>query len=290
MDGLIWLDDSKEKNLAFFRDNIECDYYFKRSYSAELLNYLPNGCKLYPLGLNYSWHPEGPWANWLDRSKVQLLSLPLVEHFHGKKIFHSYDFEYSPKMHAEHKVLFLARLWDPDEMNTGHNMEWSRAVNRINTFRMECVSRLSKTFGNLFIGGLERSAYAEKHCPKELLVSSSMSDRKNFLNKIKEADICIATTGLHNSIGWKFGEYVAASRAIVSEPLYYGLPGNFIEGCNYLSASSIDDMEKAALRLSHDEVLLSTMMEANHNYYENSLRSDMLVLNTLKQIESDLCS
>lgn len=286
MDGAIWLDDTKEKNYAFLREHIQCDYYFKRSYSAELENYLPRGCKMYPLGLNYSWFPRGPWTDsWKEKVKIRLLQNSLVEHFHGKKIFHAKDFEYPPEMHHEHKVLFLARLWDPYEMNKGKNLEWCKAVSQINEFRIECVRALSNTFTDNFIGGLERTVYSEAHCPKDLLVSSEMSNRKNFLQKVKESDICIATTGLHNSIGWKFGEYVAASRAVVSEPLCYELPGNFVEGVNYLSASSVHEVVNQAIRLVNDELLLSSMMKANHSYYENFLRSDVLVLNTLKLIE-----
>lgn len=41
---------------------------------------------------------------------------------------------------------------------------------------------------------------------------------------VKESDICITTTGLHRSIGWKFAEYIAASKAIVTEKLNYS-PG-----------------------------------------------------------------
>lgn len=36
---------------------------------------------------------------------------------------------------------------------------------------------------------------------------------------MKQSRICIATTGLHDSIGWKFAEYVVAGRTIVIEPL-----------------------------------------------------------------------
>ena len=61
-----------------------------------------------------------------------------------------------------------------------------------------------------------------------------------FLNIVKSSDICIATTGLHKSIGWKFGEYIAASRAIITEPLYYEIPGELKRGSNYLEFRNVE--------------------------------------------------
>ena len=285
MDGLIWLDDTEEANLQYLQTEINCDFYFKRSYTPDLLDYLPDGCKMFPLGLNYSYCPYGPWGGIRNRIKVCLLQNRLVECFHGKKIFKLSDFEYPPIMHQRHQILFLARLWDPLELNDSANAEWIRTLNQLNAFRMECVERLRKEFGENFIGGIERSAYSVQHCPKELLVPSYMTNRNNFLLLVKESDICIATTGLHNSIGWKLAEYVAASRAIISEPLCYQLPGNFVDGHNYLSASSVDSVIERVHMLVEDECLLQKMQLANHSYYENYVRSNQMVLNTLKIIE-----
>ncbi len=94
----------------------------------------------------------------------------------------------------------------------------------------------------------------------------------------------MATTGLHNSIGWKFGEYVAASRAILSEPLIYGLPGNFEHGKNYLPFNNEDELLHKTYSLLKNKDELLDMMNSNFHYYNNFLRPDKLVLNTLLKI------
>jgi hypothetical protein len=48
--------------------------------------------------------------------------------------------------------------------------------------------------------------------------------------------------GLYESNGWKLGEYVAGSKAIVSEHLHYDAPGNFSPEQNYLEFNSADEM------------------------------------------------
>ena len=104
------------------------------------------------------------------------------------------------------------------------------------------------------------------------------------MNIVKSSDICIATTGLHKSIGWKFGEYVAASRAIVTEKLHYEIPGDFKSGINYLEFSSEDELVHSIKKLIEDKCLRYEMMKNNHNYYLEYVRPDKLIMNTLTQV------
>jgi hypothetical protein len=96
--------------------------------------------------------------------------------------------------------------------------------------------------------------------------------------------ICIATNGLHDSIGRKFGEYVAASRAIVTEELRYQLPGIFSEGINHLEFSNSFDLIKNIQLLEKDRDFMYSMMKSNYNYYRSYLQPDLMVLNTLLKI------
>ena len=59
---------------------------------------------------------------------------------------------------------------------------------------------------------------------------------------VKESDICITTTGLHRSIGWKFAEYIAASKAIVTEKLNYS-PGTELKAnTNFLEFDTSEEL------------------------------------------------
>ena len=103
---------------------------------------------------------------------------------------------------------------------------------------------------------------------------------------MKASDICIASTGLHGSIGWKTAEYVAASKAIVSEPLNYKVTGNFIPGENYLEFSGIDECLSALDALSSSPEKLYEMKKKNHEYYKRYLAPVELVKRSLETVDS----
>ena len=282
LDGLIWLDKPLEDNLNYFVQNIDCDFYFKRSYTKKLLPYVNNRFVYQPLGLNYGIDYIGNYPRPMIRKiKNWIIERPIVEKLQYKKIFRLEDLEYSPQPSREHKILFLARLWNPEDVSW--NKEWYEERPKMNEMRMGVVRELRNMFGDKFVGGIQKDGYSEKVCP-ELVVSDNMTRRDNFLREVRKSDICIATTGLFDSIGWKFAEYMAASRAIISEPLRYELPGDCKVGKNYLTFTSIDECCSAVERLVNDSGMMLKMMQDNRDYYLNYVRSDRMILNTLKQI------
>jgi hypothetical protein len=100
---------------------------------------------------------------------------------------------------------------------------------------------------------------------------------------VKRCDICVASTGLHGSIGWKMGEYVAASRAIVTEIMRYEVPGDYTEGRHFLSFDTPAQCLAHIDSLVDDETRRREMMRANHDYYQEWLRPDKLVAHALSQ-------
>jgi hypothetical protein len=100
---------------------------------------------------------------------------------------------------------------------------------------------------------------------------------------LHEYPICIATTGLYNSIGWKFGEYVAFSKAIVSEKLLYEVPGNFGPGKNYAEFETAEQCVDQAVALVNEKTTREQMMENNYRYYNEYLAPDKLVWRTLEK-------
>lgn len=274
LDGFNWIKGSIEENLTYFQNNINADFYFKRSFNDKVIKYSPKDCKVFPLGLNYSYIPEGNSTLKLKHRIKNTLkkSLKLKE-----SLFYSGDFEFYPLPNKENKILFLARLWNPEDAPTDHLKE---GIEQININRVNCIKACRKEFPNKFIGGLQRDSFSLGYS-KDLVMPISMTKRYNFIKTIKKSNICIATTGLHDSIGWKFGEYVAASRGIISEPLVYELPGNFAINKNYLEFSDKNGLINNIEILLKDREKLSEIMKNNFQYYNNYLRSDILVLNTL---------
>ena len=278
LDGFNWIDGSTEQNLEYFTKTISADYYFKRSYSQILNDYKPPGCLMMPLGLYAPFHPRGPYPKsrqqWLEFTLSPILKfLPT----NSSGIIRQSDLEYCPAPLNDPQILFVAKLWDPAR-TADRNLK--KAWQRMNDFRIACVETCKREFGELFMGGIQSDSYSIK-IRKDLVLPRYSSKRGVWLRNIKASAICVATTGLHNSIGAKFGEYVAASRAIVSEPLHYQPPGPFRSGRNYIEFDSPDLLVKSISELLTDKNMLSRMMLENQKYYNSHMRSDILVLRTL---------
>ncbi len=246
-----------------------CDLYFKRSFSEEKNSQLNSEHihKMYPLGFNYHVscrnHPLDR-REWKQRVRKRLglhseqwnTTYYSAKRFEGQPVF-------APKNLG---VLFCTRLWDgcPD----------------INQMRIDIIRQLNTMPGIQFTGGLTNSPLSRELAP-DLILPGEITFRPNYLRQMRSSDICIGSMGLHESIGWKTGEYVAGAKAIVNERLHYSVPGDFAEGKNYLSFETVEQCLAAVQSLVDDPEKLYQMKCANYDYYHRWLRPDVLVQNTL---------
>lgn len=256
----------------------DADYYFKRSYDSSIHKRISE--KIKPLGLNYNVYSSN--GNVFGKKEILLNYIKKIIK-NKKSNFYFEDFECEPNITNNPKICFLTRLWDPDAYEVENEKVRLDRI-EINEFRANCIRACKKEFGESFIGGVEDSEFARKNYPDCIVEDKSITDRYNFMNIVKSSDICIATTGLHKSIGWKFGEYVAASRAIVTEKLHYEIPGEFKSGINYLEFSSAYELVDSINKLMKDNVFRYKMMQNNHDYYVKYVRPDKLIMNTLMQV------
>lgn len=285
LDGLNWIDAPIEDNLSYFNKNIKADFYFKRSYNKQVFDNAPQNCKVYPLGLNYPIEPQDKLSSSVKEMTIDLLKKNyLTSKFYKKFSFYKTDFEYYPIPNKLNKILFVTQLYNPEQTSLDH-LKAERSL--MNQNRINCIKSCQKIFGKQFSGGLVANDYTLKHA-KDLIIPSVFSKKEIFLNSIKNHDICIATTGLHDSIGWKFGEYVAASRAIVTEPLLYELPGEFVINKNYLNYNNENQLIKNINTLLENKDKLFEMMNNNFKYYNNYLSPEKLVLNTLIKVYQNI--
>jgi len=288
-DGLNWIKKEDEAlNLNHFSKLTEdTDFYFKRSYKPSLHDYVRSGCGYYPLGLNYNVIPDRKLVRDSIFYTLNRLKEPkrVYRDLINYKVEHltASDYEYSPILHKKDKVLFLCRLWEYEMYDDAPIFQ--AQIEEINNSRINSIRACKQAFGDRFVGGVYDDPTSQKYAP-DLIVSADYTHKLNFLDLIKSCNICIGTTGLHNSIGWKLGEYVAASRGIISEPLHYGLPGNFAAGTNYLEFENTDQLvERVDFLLSNRDQLKSIMV-ANHNYYKDFLKPDKMILNSLHNVLS----
>lgn len=271
----------------------ESDFYFKRSYHPGSIP--PNLTrKVFPFGLNYLLYSEK--ANLLEISRIfhirdnwriKCTDLARLIRFLGKisdlfyyvptatKIFSEPDYKLEPK------VLFMTHVWNPFEepcCTKKRVDEWEH----LNEIRAKCIELLRKEFKNSFLGGLKRTPYALKNFKNLVFNNKAFSGRRKYLQELRKFPICISTTGLHGSIGWKMGEYVAFSKAILSEPLNNIVPGDFSHGNNYLEFRTPEQCVENAVNLFKNRELRERLMGNNHHYYLNFLKPDILVSRTLK--------
>lgn len=245
--------------------------YYKRSFDGKIHNYISE--KIKPLGFNYM---VGYNYSLKDKTKNLIRRLLGKEH----NFYNYYEFEELPKLNDEVKILFLTRFWDTNF--EGIDDKQKKEFESINNFRKECIIKAREEFGNRILAGVNDSLFSRKYC-KELIVDNSITNKGNFINLIKEYPICVSTMGLHKSNGWRIAEYIAASRAIVSEKLYYEVPGNFEVNKNYLQFSTADELVEKLNFLIKNTDKIANIMNENNIYYNKYLRPDKLVFNTIKQ-------
>ena len=263
----------------------ENDFYFKRSFSPEKNKELfPESLeKLYPLGFNYYvTHPKNPVKTPLWREGANLLRGRTPTRCFVPRVFEG---EAEAPVGNPPKILFLARLWDREACLEGDPANDERE--QISRDRIAILRALRQAYGDRFTGGINDCALSRRLAP-DLIVPRALTERRHYLRAVHGSDICIGTTGLHGSIGWKAGEYVAAAKAIVHEQLRYTLPGDFRQGVNYLSFRTPEECVAAVAALAQDPARRQAMKQANAAYYRQYLRPDMLILNTLKIVDQAL--
>ncbi len=133
--------------------------------------------------------------------------------------------------------------------------------------RAACIFAARREFGSRFYGGFAVDEFARREYGDCLVPEGAGRTTVEVVRRARTADVCVTTAGLEGTIGWKIAEYVAASRAIVSERLVSVLPGGFSAGVDYLEFSSVDEFVPAVERLLSDDALRLAMMRANWSYY-----------------------
>ncbi|MCG8345900.1 MAG: hypothetical protein MI685_12190 [Chlorobiales bacterium] len=294
-------DQNKKRIVAFFDNQDgeeievhhleECDIYFKRSYSSHYISksHHNNKEKIYPLGLNYKVLPDTLSLYALQRSL--LVSDPIVkmarssiESVDSKNLlmFHPRlcHLQSLPLPSLEPKVLFMVTAYNPDSCEVRNKEEKDERIHN-NEFRAACIRALRKELGQNFYGGFIHNKFTKENY-SDLLIDNAINSKKgNYLNLLRKYPICVATTGLEGSIGWKFAEYVAFSKAIITEKLQYDVPGNLMKNVNYLEFSMPYECVEKAMQLINDPDLRKMMMINNWDYYRHYVAPDMMILNAL---------
>jgi hypothetical protein len=257
------------------------DVYFKRSVTREQLR----RAKVFALGLNVPVRHSPSGVACLERAAVNA-RLRWQSGRRSHLLANRADWQYVPSLRElerrpsrASRVMFLTRVWSPED---GKDADQAAHRHAMNETRAQLVRLLRENLGPDFVGGFEPDEYALDAYPDCVVSAVTFTDKRRYLASLADCAIGIASEGLHSSVGWKMAEYVAASRAVVSERIEAVIPGGFRKSLNYLEFSSPKECLDNVLQLQADINAQSRMMQANHDYWRMSLRPDVLVGRTLK--------
>ncbi len=263
------------------------DVYFKRGYTPQVHAALKwQTATIRPYGLNYECVADSRrfrtlWGALVGGEGRRAGAAASLMNRLGARWWHrqhrQLDFEVGAHVPAARRVMFSTRLWSRAQVPAMDPC----VLERLNRARVETVRALRHAFGERFTGGLVDNA--EARCLAPDLIAPDDTTRAAFLARMQQHLVCVTTTGLHGSTGWKFAEYMAASRCIVSEPLLHTAMVPVEADVHYLSAVSPDDCVAACDRLLRDAVLAEDMRRANARYYADHLRPDRLVQQCLSR-------
>lgn len=278
--------DSWEVDKEYLSDS---DYYFKRGYSQVHLRSLgEQQRKIFPYGLHYQVFPSAMDRFALQRNlvlsdgiqKITGIVKPLNIFNRSRFAPRINTMQSLPDYNANPKIIFMVKAYDPYDKPDRPKEKIEERI-QINETRASCIKMLRSEFRDRFYGGFYHTGYAENNYRDYLMPDKKMSFQRNYINLLQSFPICIANSGLHGSIGWKFAEYIAFSKAIVTEKMEYEVTGNLEKGKNYLEFCSPEECVDKASILFTDKKLRNEIMTNNVKYYQSYVRPDSLILNTL---------
>jgi hypothetical protein len=275
------IDLSDQRDLFDSEELARADVYFKRSFWPSAIAELPAAlrAKVQPFGLSNPAITRGAAASLLlarlrtgrrppdlIRDARQLFALPSPR-----------SFEAGPDCDAEPLVLFQTRVWAP---------LCGQTFTEINEERVRLIRALRAAFGSRFLGGLMPDAFARQHYPDA--ITQLPCSLRAYPGVMKRALVAVYTRGLHDSVGFKFSEYLAASRCIVGHAPDAVLPKPLETGRHYLEFSESDQCVAHCEAILADANLVRTMRHANWDYYRGEVEPSAHLRNILERSASSL--
>ena len=188
------------------------------------------------------------------------------------------EYEQNSARRGSGGVFFQPRAWDPSDGMDPSDRE------SINEYRADLIRTLRAELGPRFTGGFVPSEFARANYGG-LLTTGSWA-RSEYLNSIRALDIGIASIGLHRSTPFKIPEYLAAGRAILSEPLHYQVgpdPGRAMS--TFVSVVDCLDQIETLLSDPHE---LAERQNASLAYWKDHVRPDQVMARMLRTVQETL--
>lgn len=279
------------------------DFYFKSSYAPDFAQQLKNKEKFRNLAMSFGCTYPG---SYFEKAKIRNA---LAENSYKEAAYitlklsqiqaeSDYRKLESRNSYGSYNLLHWTRLWEYDHLTTEHIMEayptltpeqakekceqQIEMLRQTNTERIQTVRILREAFGDRFVGGLSDNATSRKEAPDLITNDPRVSTRDGYLESLRQNYVHILSKGVHGCIGARYGETFANARALITDPLVYEPIGNPEENENFLVYTSPQEILGCAEKLLSNVELIHKMEENNCRYYNEYLRPDVRMLNTLK--------
>lgn len=150
-------------------------------------------------------------------------------------------------------VYFNSRLWPHQNCLEGTNLQRKKFI--------EICRDVCKFEGGFFA--------SEDHIQRQEFkdIISYKDDSKSYFEKTKLSKIVFNTPSVHESHGWKFGEFLAMGKAMISTPPKNEIPGELVHGRDIHFITNDEELKSAIILLINDNEYRSLLETGAKNYY-----------------------
>ena len=279
------------------------DFYFKSSYDPDFAQKLNNKEKFRNLAMSYgcsypgSYFEKAKMQNAISKKSFKEAAYLLLKtsQIQAENDYRKFE---SNNHYDSYNLLFWTRLWEYKNLTTEHIMkaypeltpvqaaekceQQTQMLRQTNKERIQTVRILREAFGDKFVGGLSDNEASRKEAPDLITADPRITTREGYLDSLKRNFIHILSKGVHGCVGARYGETFAAGRALITDPFVYEPYGGLKEGENYVMYTSPEEVLNCATSLMNDVDTVHRMENNNFRYYNEFVRPDVRILNTLK--------
>lgn len=176
---------------------------------------------------------------------------------------------------SENNYFFmLSSLWSHNGMKNDVNM------NRYFFIRYLKESNIIRNVEGGFVSSF-------KNIPTEFkdFLYKKPLDIKNYLAKIQKSVFVFNTPAVHNCHGWKFSEYMALGKAMISLPIINELPHPLTHGLNVHFIKNLSDIPDAVSHIKEDSIYRRTIENGAKEYYDKYLKPCNAISNLMKRCD-----
>lgn len=169
-------------------------------------------------------------------------------------------------------VFMIGTLWPHKNCMEGTNL-----------LRKEFIDHCIK-LGCNFEGGFFASPDHPQFNEFRNLVFTRRYSTRSYIRKTKVSAIVFNTPAVHNCHGWKFGEYIAMQKAIITTPISNELPERLIHGENIHIISDINELDGAIELLLKNKEYRLKLESGARDYFLKYSSPRALIISILESL------